>query len=120
MIFRSFGNSLAGLDPNADLKFNVELASQIGQRIAHLKGGAHGPERVILMHDGNAEDTDDRVADELLNDATMPLDRGAHRLVVTIENASQHFGVKALAEFCRRDEVAEERRHRSSIGGGIG
>ncbi len=39
------------------------------------QAGAHGPLRVVLVHDGHPEDSDHGVADELLHDAAVRLDR---------------------------------------------
>src|SRR6266498_4055410 len=79
-------------------------------RSPQLVGGAHGAERVVLVHRRHAEDGHDRVTDELLNGAAVPLDDSLGRLEVAGHNVAQALRVDPLAERGRAGDVAEERR----------
>jgi hypothetical protein len=89
----------------------VEVAAELDQGRAHLLGGAHRPERVVLVQVGQPEDGHHRVADELLDGAAVPLDSLAHPCVVGRHHAAQHLRVEPVAERRRAHEVAEEHRH---------
>ena len=60
----------------------IELRVQPGERLAHVRGGAHRPQRVVLADVRHPEDRHHRVADELLDRAAVPLDRRTHRVEV--------------------------------------
>jgi hypothetical protein len=91
------GDGLTTLDTDADLKVEAELPSQHRHRVAHLERSANRPERVVLVHGRNAEDTYDGIADELFYYPPVPLDRIAHRSVVAIEDTSKDLGVETLS-----------------------
>ena len=50
------------------------LEAELGQRVAHLDGCAHGAQSIVLVHRRHAEDGHHGVADELLDGAAVPLD----------------------------------------------
>ena len=52
----------------------LELAVEAGEGRPHLGGGAHRPQRVVLVDARNAEDRHDGVADELLDRAAVALE----------------------------------------------
>ena len=69
--------SLAGDDlPGVDADPGLEL--ELADGIAHLPGGAHRAQRVVLVRDRHPEDGHHRVADELLHRAAVPLEDRAH------------------------------------------
>ena len=51
------------------------LQPEPGQRLPHLDGGSHRPQRVVLVDDRHAEHGHDRVTDELLHGAAVPTRR---------------------------------------------
>ena len=76
------------------------------------------------MGDRHAEDGHDRVSDELLDRASVVLDRPAGVGEVAVQDAAQHLGVECLGQLGRLDQVAEEdgdrlapllRHHRRSL-----
>jgi hypothetical protein len=71
---------------------------------------AHGAQGVVLVHLRDAEDGHDGVADELLDGAAVPLDHGAHRLVVAGHDRSELLGVHALAHIGGAGHVGEDDR----------
>ena len=71
---------LAGGDPDPHL----ELAL-LGERVADRERGAHGPLGIVLVRDRGAEHRHDRVADELLDGAAVPLELGAQARVVRLQ-----------------------------------
>jgi hypothetical protein len=78
------GCDLAGVDPDPHLDPGAMAPFEIGVQAREpgtdLGHGAHGAQRVVLACDGDAEDRDHRVTDELLHGSAMGLDRRA-RLV---------------------------------------
>ena len=75
------GDDLAGVD--ADARLHAERR----QRVAHLRGGAHRAQRVVLVQHRNAEHGHHRVADELLHRSAVALDDRPHPLEVAREHA---------------------------------
>ena len=73
---------LAGVDADPEPKRRAaEPLERLGL-VGDPKGGADRALGVVLMRDRHAEDADDRVADELLDDAAVELDlRAGHREV---------------------------------------
>ena len=95
---------LAGVD--ADPRLDAELR----QRVAHLDGGPHGAERVVLVHLRHAEDRHHGVADELLDGAAVPLDDRLHLVEVAREDRAQRLGVEST----RRAPSSRRRRRRGA------
>ena len=95
---------LAGVDGGADLKL-------LADRVADRDGRSHGALRVVLVRDGGAEDGHHRVADELLDRATVPLELGPELRVIRREGGADVLGVETLGACRRADEVGEEDRH---------
>ena len=60
--------------------------------------GADRPQRVVVVRGRDAEDGHDRVADELLHGAAVPLQLAADDGVVLLHHAAQHLSVERLAE----------------------
>ncbi len=77
-------------------------------RCPHLGGGPDGAQRVVLVRYGDAEHRHDRVADELLDRAAVPLQDDAEILEVPPHAGAERLRVGRLPERGRADEVAEE------------
>jgi len=75
-------------------------------------GGPDGPDRVVLVADGGAEDRHDGVADELLHRTTVRLDRRTQHLVMRGECHPHPVGV-GLPPTGRALDVGEQKRHNS-------
>jgi len=81
------GKSLAAVDRDAhedpDLGI-IDLPVELGRGLSHLERGPHRAQRVVLVRFLHAEGADHRVPDELLDRASMALDRRAHRVEVAV------------------------------------
>ena len=109
---------------NAPARF--ELAVQLPELLLHLRRRSQGPEGVVLVGSGEAEDSHHRVPDVLLNGPTVALEAGAHLFEVAIQNLTERLRVKALSEGRGPYEVGEDDgdgpafpfgRHRDERGG---
>jgi hypothetical protein len=65
--------------------------------------------------DGSAEDAEDGVADELVDDSPMSLERLANVLVVPRQECSHVLGVELLGALREADEIREEDRDHSAL-----
>ena len=94
------GDDFAGVDAGPVLQGDPELGSEgdveVLQRLAHLGGRSHGPQRVVLVHPGQAEDRHDRIADVLLDRPAVALQDGLHRREVQREHLSQRLAVEPV------------------------
>ena len=86
---------------------DARLDAELGQGVSHLHRSPAGPERVILVHLGDAEDGHDRVADELLHRSPVRLDDPLHTLEVAGEQGAERLRVGRLAQRGRAGYVAE-------------
>jgi len=86
----------------------LELLVQAGETSAQLVSSAHRPEGVVLVKGRHTEDGHDRIADELLDGASVPLHDRLRGLEVTTHDAPQALRVDPLAERGRARDVAEE------------
>jgi hypothetical protein len=75
-----------------------ELVIERGELLAHRRSCLHRAQCVIFVQLGDAEDRHDRVADELLHDATVTFNDILHRVEVFGEYSAQRLGIQALAE----------------------
>ena len=96
------GNDLARVDAGAGLE------PEPLDRFPDLGGRPHRPQRVVLVHPRNPEHCHGGVAHEFLDRAAVQLEDRAQLGVVAAHHLAQHFGIGALAERGRADEVAEE------------
>jgi len=92
----------------------LELLVQGGERGAHLAGGAHGAQSVVLVEHGHAEDRHHGVPDELLDRAAMTLDHGPHRLEVARHHSAPALGVEPFSKSRGAGHVAEDHGDGSS------
>ena len=86
--------------------------AEIGEGFAHLGGRPHRAERVVLVHDRDAEHGHHGVADELLDGAAVRLHDRPHAVEVAGEKRPKRLGVEPFSEAGRAGDVAEEHRHR--------
>ena len=101
----------AGVDADAHRDLETALGPegcvQGRQRGLHLGGRPDRPERVVLVHDRDAEDGDDRIADELLDRSAVALEDRAHRVEPAAHDRAQRLRVEVLAEPGRAGDVGE-------------
>ena len=102
---------LAGRDADPGRERIGEASSSAARRSLHLDRGPHRAQAVVLVGQRHAEDRDHRVADELLHPAAVALDGRAHLGEVALQDRAQQFGVVALSQAGRSDQIAEQRRH---------
>ena len=88
-----------------------ELLARLGECLPKLACGSNGTKGIVLVHRRDAEDGHRRVADELLYDAAVALDRRARELEVAVEDPPKHLGIQPGAELRRVDEVGKQDRH---------
>jgi hypothetical protein len=86
------------------------LLVQLLDRVEDAKPGAHRALGVVLVRDRGAEDGHDRVADELLHRAAVPLDLLLHALVVRPKRRAHVLRVSAIGAVREAHEVDEEDR----------
>jgi hypothetical protein len=71
------GQYLASVDARAQLERHPVVANELGVQLSkggsQLGGGPHRPQSIVLADHGDAEHRHDRVADELLDGATVAL-----------------------------------------------
>ena len=87
-----------------------KLGVEVAERVAKLGSGPDRPERVVLVHCGNAEDGHHGVADELFDSAAVALDHGLGDLEVPGHHAPQAFRVQERA-VTEADYAAVSQRH---------
>jgi hypothetical protein len=117
------GDHLAGVDPDTDADVHAEVAPelvvQLGERLPELGAGADCAQRVVLVQLGDAEDGHDRVPDELLDRAAVPLEHAGHPFEPTRHDAPQRLRVEPLAERRRIRNVREEDGDRTATDGHV-
>ena len=102
---------LAGRDPDAHMEVErVAPVVQRGDRLARGERGAHRSLGVVLVGGRGAVDRDDRVADELLDRASVSLEVTPQGLVVPTEDGAHVLRVEPLGAGGRAHEVDEDRR----------
>ena len=111
-------DDLAGVGAEADLEADPEAALefvvQALELLSHLDGCRNRTKRIVFVHRWNAEHGHDRVADELLHRAAVPLDHGAHLVEVAPHGAANRFRIEALAQCGGAHDVGEDDRHHLS------
>ncbi len=119
------GHHRSGVDARPDrqphTEFGKQLPGQDGDRVVQLVSRPHGPQRVILMHHGDAEHGEHRVADELLDRPAVTLDGRARHREVTAQHPAKGLRVQLLAHRRGAGHVGEQQRHRAAgltLGGG--
>ena len=88
----------------------AQLCVQALEPGAQLIRSTHGAQGVVFVHDGDAEDSHHRVADELLHRTAVALEDLARHAEIALHHATEGLGVEALAERRRSGHVAEQDR----------
>jgi hypothetical protein len=85
-------------DLDADAAIALELVVQTGDCVADVDDCASGAEGVVLVDDRDAEDSHDRVADELLHPSAVALERLRDRLEVPRHHPAKRLRIELFAE----------------------
>ena len=108
-------DDLSGRDPRAVHQTYppsaVKLIVESRQRALTLRGRPDGSERIILARRCEAEDREDRVSDDLLDDSAMRLQDQPHLVEIQGENLYERFLIELFAEGSRVLEVREDDRY---------
>ena len=83
----------AGPHPELDPVLGAQLVVQCGESFAELACGANGPQGVVLVQDRDSERGHDRVADELLDRATVMFEHAADLDEVPRDHVPVRLGV---------------------------
>jgi hypothetical protein len=75
--------------------------------VSDLRRRPHGPQRIVLVQGGDAEDGHGCIADELLDRPAVALHDLLDRREVAAHQRSQRFGVELLAESGAAGNVGE-------------
>jgi len=100
---------LARVDAAASLERCAVGAGETLESFDEAQGGPDGALGVVLVHMGHAEDADDGVADELLDDAAVGLDDRAAAVRVLAQQTVDVLRVDAFGHGRVADEVTRER-----------
>ncbi len=79
--------------------------------VADRERGADRALGIVLVGDRSAEERHDRVPDELLDGAAVPLELAAQVRVVGLEHGAHILGIHLLGPARESDEVCEQHRH---------
>ena len=108
------GQHLAGVDTRAQLERHPmvpdELGVQLGQGGWQLGSGPDRPQSVVLAADRDTEHRHDRIADELLDGATMALQHRPGPLEVPAHHQRQRLRIQPLPEPSRAGQITEHNR----------
>ena len=108
---------LAAVDADAALEADapglLELLIERRERRAHLERGPHGAERIVLVDDGNAENREHGVADELLDRAAVAFDDGPASPRSSATGAAR----SASGSSCRTSRVDSTRSAKRTVTG---
>src|SRR5829696_7338602 len=86
----------------------LKLGVQLFKRAAKLAGAPHGPQRVVLVQPGDAEDRQHGVPDELLDSAAVPGKHLSRAVVVAGDHLPERLRVEPLAEPSGFHEITED------------
>ena len=100
--------TLAADDDLARVDPDPRLEAVLRDRSTHLRRCTHRAERVVLVRHRDPENRHDRIADELLDRATMTLDDRAQILEIAAHTRPERFRIGRLAERRRPHKIAEE------------
>ena len=98
---------LARVDRDPDLERGL-----LDGPVADRERCAYGALRVVLVRGRRAEDGHDRVADELLHGAAVPLELGSQARLIRREHAADVLGVEPFRLGGEPDEIHEDDRDR--------
>ena len=100
--------TLATDDDPARVDPDPRLEAVLRDRGTHLRCCTHRPESVVLVRHRDSENRHDRIADELLDGATVTLEDHAEILEIQAHPTAQRFGIGRLAQRRRTHEIAKE------------
>ena len=99
----STDDHLARVQPDTDLQGRTVLAQHVvsvsGHGLLHAEGGVAGPDGVVLVGDGGAEEGHDAVAHDLIHCALVMVDGLHHVLEDGIQEVLRFLGVTVGQKF---------------------
>ena len=98
-------DGFARVDGDPDLQV---APGELADDVPHDERRAHGALRVVAVGERRSEDTHDRIADELLDDAAEGLDLAPDAVVVRRQHGADLFGIEPLGSRGEPDEVDED------------
>jgi hypothetical protein len=100
---------LAGIDAGADVQVEplVRLV-QLANRVADRQRRPHGALGIVLVRDGRPEQRHHRVAAELLERSSEPLELRTHARVIRGDHRLHVLGIEPLGAGGRADQVGED------------
>ncbi len=101
----------AGANREANAPVPLELVVQLRLDTLHVRGSTNRSKGVVLVELRQPEDRHDRIADELLDHASVALELGAHRVEVPSHHLAERLRVELFAHGRRALEVREHDRH---------
>lgn len=82
----------------------------------HIQCGTERPDRIVLMSDRRAEQRQQRIADELVDEAAIGFDRLGHLFEQFVLQHPHDFRVDLLAQSREAAEIGKEHGHRPPVG----
>jgi hypothetical protein len=103
------GDHLASVHADPGRDGDLQRLGELGDARLDLERRTARAQRVVLVRLGHAEQTDDRVADELLDQAAMAFEGRPSMLVVRRHQPEQGLRVNPLRQRGRPRQIAEHR-----------
>ena len=94
--------------------------AQARRPLDHVESRAQRPLRVVLVRDWRPEQSEQRVADEFVDEAAKLLDRCRQLLEQFVLQGAHQFRVELLAQCGEAAEVGKQHRDGAAIGFGLG
>jgi hypothetical protein len=91
------------------------LGVERGQRLLHGPGAPDRPLGVVGSGQGGAEEHQDRVADELVDQAAVLQDHRRHAAQVPVEHGDHHLRAQRLGQRREAAQVRHQDRHRPQL-----
>ena len=112
-------HDLARVDADPELErrpvFAQQILVQLAEAVTQLRRGAHAPQRIVLVENGDAEHRHHGIADELLHRPPVTFDDQSRCVEVARHHAPQRLGIESLAERSRSGHIAEQQGHRLAL-----
>ena len=127
--FAAAGAKAAGHDrPGVDADVKHQRRAAMGCRAFaqarrprdHVESGAQRPLGIVFMRDRRPEQSEQRIADEFVDEAAKLLDRCRQLLEQFVLQGAHHFRVELLAQRGEAAEVGEQHGDGAAIGFGVG
>ena len=114
------GNDRARVDADMERQRLAEAAlpalAHRGDALAHGKRGAEGALGVVLVGDGGAEQGEQRIADELVDEAIEAFDRDRELGDHVVLQGADFLGIEAFAQAREAAQIGEQNGHRAPVG----